>query len=186
MNDIKELVKNANRIRDTLIVLQKNRWLETLNSLVAFSGKLAEMASQSKKLGISLTHNWFFAAKKCRTGVSRSLDDLQYLMQKAKQFVNEPVPEIPNVSFLIEELRGLQLEFGDIDYNYEKNTLSVVTESITLEDVYLGAFKIQLNLNKLSELYSDRAYYVIALNPNPAATDGRRLAKKAYKPRVPF
>jgi len=55
-----------------------------------------------------------------------------------------------------------------------------VTEPITLEDVYLGPFRIQLELNKdirlssveaLSELYQGGAYHVIALEPNLAATD---------------
>ncbi len=40
----------------------------------------------------------------------------------------------------------------DIEFDNEANTLSVMTDSITLEDVYLGPFKIQLNLKKLGEL----------------------------------
>jgi hypothetical protein len=47
----------------------------------------------------------------------------------------------------------------------------VVTESITLEGIALGPFKIQLELNKLDQLYSSSPYRVIALEPNPAATD---------------
>jgi len=171
MNDNKELVKIANSILEALTNLQKNRWLEILNSLANFSGQLKDTASQSKKLGISLTHNWFFAAKRCRTSISRSLDDMQYSIQKAKQFINVNVPELPRLSVLIDELNGLKMEFGNIDFNREENTLSVVTEPITLEDVYLGPFRIQLNINKLSELYKDRAYYIIALDPNPAVTD---------------
>ena len=171
MNDNRKLVKIANTIQDALMKLQNNRWLEILNSLVGFSGQLKNLASQSKKLGISLTHSWFFAAKRCRTGISRSLDDIQYSMQKAKQFITVQVPELPQLSILIDELQGLELEFGGIDFNQKENTLSVVTEPITLEDVYLGPFRIQLNLSKISELYKNSAYYVIALNPNPAATD---------------
>jgi hypothetical protein len=72
---------------------------------------------------------------------------------------------------LIEELDALEGEFGDIDFDASKSTISVVTEPITLEDIYLGPFKIQLELSKLDHLYYSSPYFVIALEPNPATTD---------------
>ncbi|MHC4356850.1 MAG: hypothetical protein ACYS0H_29475, partial [Planctomycetota bacterium] len=40
-----------------------------------------------------------------------------------------------------------------------------------LEYVTLGPFSIQLELDKFRELHKDHPYHVVALNPNPAATD---------------
>ena len=54
---------------------------------------------------------------------------------------------------MIDELNGLEKEFGEIEFDASKNNISVVTEPITLEDIYLGEFKIQLELNKLDQLY---------------------------------
>ena len=78
---------------------------------------------------------------------------------------------MPKLSLVVEELTQVQQEFGDLEFNKAEDTISVVTEPITLEDVYLGPFRIQLELNKLSELYQGGAYHVIALEPNLAATD---------------
>jgi hypothetical protein len=77
----------------------------------------------------------------------------------------------PELSMLVEELKALQDEFGDIGFDKSTNTISVVTESITLEDVVLGAFSIQLELDNFRELHKERPYHVVALDPNPAATD---------------
>jgi len=41
---------------------------------------------------------------------------------------------------------------------------------VTLDGVYLGLFKIQLELDKLCKLYRDSPYCIIALDPHPAAT----------------
>ena len=65
----------------------------------------------------------------------------------------------------------MEKEFDSIDFDNSENAISVVTDPITLDDVPLGPFKIQLRLGKLGELYKDRPYRVITPNPNPATTD---------------
>jgi hypothetical protein len=72
---------------------------------------------------------------------------------------------------LVDELDALQKEFGGIAFDVSKHTISVVTEPVTLEDIYLGPFKVQLELDKLDHLYYSSPYFVIALEPNPAATN---------------
>jgi hypothetical protein len=170
MDEEKKLIKMASIMREELQKLQAKRWLEVLNHLVKFVNQFKDMSTESKKLGISLTHSWFAAARRCGIRATRSLDDLQYSIQQAKQFIEKTSQKLPKLSFLAEELKGLQQEFGSIDFDQDENTISVVTEPITLEDVYLGPFKIQLELNKLSDLYKDSPYYCIALDPHPAAT----------------
>ena len=77
---------------------------------------------------------------------------------------------MPKLSLLVDELNQVQQEFGNIDFDKAENTICVVTEPINLEGLYLGPFKIQLELDKLSELHRSRTYRIIALDPNPAAT----------------
>jgi hypothetical protein len=78
--------------------------------------------------------------------------------------------EVPKLSLLVAELEQLKQEFGNIDHDSEHNSISVVTEPITLDDVYLGPFKIELHLDKLKDLYQDSPHFCIALDPHPAAT----------------
>jgi hypothetical protein len=170
MEDVKELVKTAIRVQQAFVKLRNARWLVLLNSLASLARYLKDLSLESKKLGISLTHNWFAAAQRCSTRISRSLDDLTYSLPGAKQLLSNRQKEVPKLSLLVAELEQLKQEFGNIDHDSEHNSISVVTEPITLDDVYLGPFKIELHLDKLKDLYQDSPHFCIALDPHPAAT----------------
>jgi len=170
MDEKNKLIKIANRVQDALARLQEKRWLELLNCLTSLTSEFQQTASQARKIGLSLTHSWLTAAQECSSSIGRSLGDLQYWIQRAKQLIEAPNIEVPKLSFLVEELKQLQQEFGSVDFDKAENTISVVTEPITLDDVYLGPFKIQLKIDKLSDLYASCPYYCLALDPHPAAT----------------
>lgn len=170
MKDRKTITKIANRIHHALMILHKQRYLESLTRLADLVNQFKELGSESRKLGISLAHNWLSAADQCCIRSRRLLDDIVYSVSRVKQLIEKPCKETPKLSLLVEELNELQQEFGDIDFDRAENTISVVTDPITLEDIYLGPFKIQLELNNLSGLYRYGPYHVIALDPHPAAT----------------
>ncbi len=171
MEDRKILIRVANRIQEALMKLKNSRYSELMKRLTSFVGQLQELTAESRKMGASLLHGWFSAADRCCTQTSRLLNDISYSISQIQQLTDIPRKDMPELSMLVGELDQVQQEFGSIDFDKAENTLSVVTDPITLEDVALGPFKIQLELDKLSELYMDRPYRVIALNPNPAATD---------------
>lgn len=171
MKDIKRLVQIAGRIQDALTSLRHGRYLELLRRLTSSTNQLQELAIQSRKMGIALNQSWHSAADQCCSRAGRLLSDISYSISTVRQFTDAPQKKIPQISLLVEELNQLQDEFGDIDFDKAKNTLSVVTEPIVLDDIPLGPFKIQLELDKLPELFQRSPYLVIALEPNPAATD---------------
>ncbi|MHC4159896.1 MAG: hypothetical protein ACYSSO_12540 [Planctomycetota bacterium] len=170
MEDVRELVKTAIKIQETLSELRNARWLALLNYLASLARYLKDLSLQAKKLGTSLTHSWFAAAQQCSIRISRSLDDLTYSLPGAKQFLSHRQKEVPKLSLLVAELEQLRQEFGNIDYDSEHNCISVITEPIDLEGLYLGPFRIQLRLDWLKDLYQDSPYCCIALDPHPAAT----------------
>jgi hypothetical protein len=170
-NNLKNLVHFANKVQDSLIKLRCCRYIELLNQLGTFAESIKDIANLSRKLSTSLSHNWLSAADDCSAGINRVVDDISYCITNLKQLLDKPVVEIPTLSFILEELRQLQQEFGQIDFQKGEKTISVVTEPITLQDTDLGPFKIQLELKKLSELYKTSPYLCIALEPNPAATN---------------
>ena len=170
MQDRKTVIKITNNIRQALMKLQDERYPEILNRLAKFVSQFQELGSESRKLEMSLTRNWHLAAERCCSRAHRLLGDISYAVSRIRQLTEEPHKKIPKLSLLVEELNQLQQEFGDIDFDKGGNTLSVVTEPIELEGIYLGPFRIQLELNKLSELFRGSPYYCVALEPNPAAT----------------
>lgn len=170
MDEFKNTIKAVNKIQHTLAKLKKQRYMELLNRTAAVVGQFRDLGSESKKLGLSLTHNWFLASQRCCGRIDRLLYDISYSISRLQQLAGQREKNIPKLSTLVEEINQLQQEFERVDCDIAENTISVETQPITLEDLYLGPFRIELHLNKLCELYRDSPYYCIARDPHPAAT----------------
>jgi hypothetical protein len=68
---------------------------------------------------------------------------------------------------IYKDLIALQEDFKELDFDVGPSRLSVTTDAIVLEGVYLGAFEIRLNWARASD--PDRpCYHVIAKDPHPA------------------
>jgi len=68
------------------------------------------------------------------------------------------------------DLIALHQEFEDVGFDRRKRTLSVTTESIELESIFLGPFEICLDWSRPPQGgYFD--YKVIAQDPHPASSD---------------
>ncbi|MGA2916611.1 MAG: hypothetical protein ABSE89_11355 [Sedimentisphaerales bacterium] len=169
--ETRSLTYFANKIQDSLIKLNSSRYPELLSQMGNLAELLKDMASESKKLSIALSHNWLLAADSCSGGIIRVVDDVSYCITTLKQLTDKTAVEVPSLFFIFDELKHLEQEFDQMEFNKAENTISLVTDPITLEDVDLGPFKIQLDLKKLSELYKNTPYHCIALEPNPAATN---------------
>lgn len=153
MEDRKKLARMANRIRDGLFQLKYGRYLELNRQLTNLTGQLQQLTAESRKMGASVARGWLSAAQTCCKNVSRLLGEVEYSLPRIRPLADRPQKEIPRLPALVDELDGLEKEFGEIEFDASKNNISVVTEPITLEDIYLGEFKIQLELNKLDQLY---------------------------------
>ncbi len=171
MEDRKKLARMANRIQEGLMQLKHGRYLELSRQLTSLTGQFQQLTSESRKMGTSVARGWLSAAQTCCKNVDRVLGEVEYSLPRIRPLAEKPQKETPKLPVLVDELDALEGEFGDIEFDASKNTISVVTEPITLEDIYLGPFKIQLELNKLDHLYYNSPYHVIALEPNPPATD---------------
>jgi hypothetical protein len=171
MEHDKYLIRIANRLQDTLMKLAKNRYMEILSRIEKVFEKMDELHTQSRLMKESVIRGWNSSTEECCTGLSRALAEITHSISQVNQLIDLPQKDAPKLSELLSELTQLTNEFEDVDINLAEGTISVSTEPITLEEVYLGPFKIKLNLGMLSKLYSSCAYHVIALDPHPAATN---------------
>jgi len=142
--------------------------MELLNQLISIADNISDITKQSRRLKISVEHGWLLAAKECCETVNRFGDDISCYLSQFKQIAEKPLHEIPKLSTLVEDLKQLKQEFDKVNFDKKANTLSVITEPITLEDIYLGPFEIKLELHRLAELYKSAPYHCIALDPHPA------------------
>jgi len=170
MND-KELLRVAGDIHEALLKLRKSRYLERLQQLSLLASKLQEVVRDSRKLGLALARDWLAAADRCCKSASRQIENLPYAISRAQTFLDRRERDMPTLSGILEELKAVEAQFGDLELDAEEYTLSVITEPIVLEDVYLGPFRIALYLGRLHEMYHRAAYFIVALEPHPAATD---------------
>ena len=171
MEDIRTLVKTASSVQQALGELRKQRYLVSLEQLAKLVKQFKELGVEARKLGLSLARNWLSAADKCRSRANRTLNEIPYTVSRIRQLTEESCPKVPELSFLVAELKQLQQEFGNLHFDGENNSISVETDPVELDGLYLGPFRIELHLNKLRELYGTSPYCVVALDPHPAATD---------------
>ena len=170
MNE-KRLMQVAGRIHDVMLQLRKSRYLECMRQLSLFVGRFSDLTCESHRMAVAITRGWFAATEQCCTAINRQLGEIPFSISKLQSLLDRRCKPVPEFSSIVEELRALQGEFDDVEFNPEEDALCAITEPIILEDVYLGPFRIALRLNKLGELYTRTPYYVVAVEPHPAAKD---------------
>jgi hypothetical protein len=79
--------------------------------------------------------------------------------------------QLPPLHELFAELRQLQTEFSELMIKSAPPTVAVKTDAIVLEGVELGRFLIQLDWPRLENQASSDCFDVIALDPNPPASE---------------
>ncbi len=170
MND-KHLLRVAERIQQSLQQLQLRYYLECVRRLTLLSNAMTETRGQSRKLELALARKWLAASKTCCIRVQRTLGEIPHHVTRVQDILRKRQPQVPKLSALFAELKAVEAEFGGIQYQTDERAVSVITESITLEGIYLGPFRIALFWDLVPELFSRHVYAVYAADPNPATTD---------------
>jgi len=135
----KELVRVAGLIQSALWQLRKSRYMRYTAQLSLFAGTMQTLIRDSRKLAVALSHDWFAAAEHSCKNVSRQLGEIPFLVSNIQSLLDRRHREVPNLSGIADELWALHQEFDNVKFNSEEKALCVVTQPITLEDVYLGA-----------------------------------------------
>ncbi len=106
--------------------------------------------------------------RELKTGVGQLIQQLTTLHGKLSS--DSPQQQISSVGEIYAELLAIEEDFGEVKWDLRAQSISVITERIELEGIYLGPFEICLdygNQNTDGSLH----YRVIARDPNPAITN---------------
>lgn len=171
MKKQKNLVKLANYILSALLELRTARLKEIQAKLEEVGYRSSEAIKDSHRFSVSIEKKWFCAAQQTIDKVSRDLNDFSHYLNRFKELINREEAAVPTLSDIVSELVQMEQEVEKFNFDLAEKTISVMTKSIVLEDVSFGPFEIKLCLNDFNKLYQNRPYRVIALDPNPAATD---------------
>jgi len=168
----KELVRTAGRVQEALLQLRQGYYLECLRRMTLLSERLRQVGSESRKLQIAMTREWSAASEKCCARAQKAVSEIPHFASRVQEIFSKKRPEPPTLSAMSEELKAVEEEFGEVHVQTEEKSISVITEPVTLEDMYLGPFRIMLFIEMLPRLYNSIPYAVYALEPNPASMDG--------------
>ena len=95
---------------------------------------------------------------------------VQNAVTQTRTSLARPTGAVCDQRYLLEELRQLDDEFSGLTLDVKHKHLSVTTEPIELEDVYLGPFTIRLAWERLARRMSSHCFEIVALDPHPAET----------------
>jgi hypothetical protein len=79
--------------------------------------------------------------------------------------------KLPKLADIFADLLQIEDEFGELGFGCNAKTVSVITDPVILDGLALGTFEVRLLVDQIGKLYTKSPYEVIALEPNPAATD---------------
>jgi hypothetical protein len=171
MEKQRKFIRLSNLLLDSLSELKNAKLQQIQNTMEDFGIKCSDATKESHLFRKAINKGWLTGAENIRSRVSRNLNDFSYHLQRFKDIVNADETILPKLSDIYAELGQIEQEFGDIKFDPEEKTISITTEPITLEDIPFGPFEVKLFIDKISRLYSDSPYSMIALDPNPAGTN---------------
>ena len=141
----KQLFKIADLILSKLKLLRNKRYDEIQKKLYNVIASHEKLRSIREGIFKCLRFKWHRSAEKLVTRAQRILQELPYTLGELERTIKTSEAELPTLRQVYEELRQVQEEFGRLAYSPEEKTISVFTEPIELEGIFLGDFEIKLN-----------------------------------------
>ena len=133
---------------------------------------LDRLKNLRQALEICRRRHWQGASEKLTSRVLRIIRDSPPLLDAWERTIQKEQAKLPTLRELVEDLYQVQQEFGRLEINRVEATLSVFTDPIELEDIYLGDFEIRLHYDSLAYLREAEVFQIIALDPHcPAGND---------------
>jgi hypothetical protein len=140
---------------------------EPLNAVLAYKDLFQQSLSRMRK---AQHHGWLAAAGLCTERLFECATHLRNNLDRLLRVKTQPQsPAVPTWGFLLDELRQLQQEFGNLVINPKCGQIAVTTDPIRLEGRYLGPFRIELYIDRLSDRMGSGAFDCVATDPHPAA-----------------
>jgi len=112
---------------------------------------------------------WHLAAQSLFSDLADACRDLRRDLENSlRELASRTKLRLPvNASAICQDLRALESEFGEVKIDFKTHELAVTTDTIELDGVFLGAFEIRLDWNRIHQ--SAQPYRVVALDPHPSA-----------------
>jgi hypothetical protein len=105
--------------------------------------------------------------------LQRLVSDIAAVNSASRALRPPRLADLPAVPDILAEITHLQDEFDEVDILPKEGRIDVTTDAITLEDVCLGPFCIQLHFERLAKRRDVSAFMIVAQEANPASSDSQ-------------
>jgi len=167
----KQTIRLANIIYENLQLLRHKHYATLLDRLAYVEKHLAEITSLRKKFELALRKNLILAADIQTYKIERAMFDIPYLIAYLQKLNNRKNTELPTLDMIIADIRQIEDEFDELQFDLRTAIICVTTCPITLQDVYLGPFEIQLEIDNIPDVHRRAPYKIVATDPHPAASN---------------
>ena len=168
----KQSIRVAQKIREQLRKLRIHRLGELQGRVSTLLESMNRLQATQRKLGICAAREYRAASKKITSGLANLLRDIPPAVSTVEWAIGPCQGSIPSLREAAAELEQAEEEFENLSCSPDGQVLTVRTEPIELQGVYLGEFQIHLELPSLARLGQNAAYWIEALDPHPAASNG--------------
>jgi hypothetical protein len=111
---------------------------------------------------------WTHAAELLR---GRLFTLIASVRESTRAFRPARLAEVPSIGDVLVEITCLGDEFNEFEIEKKEKYIAVTTDDITLEDIRLGRFCIQLHFGRLERQRDASAFTIVAKDANTAAGD---------------
>ena len=128
------------------------------------------VADNARQLRKAEAHGWRAASRRLRGDLAATLDQLRDHVADVQHALRTPVPVlVMPPQQIYHDLVALDDEFEEVEIDMTSRTITVKTDPIRLEGLYLGPFKIVLHWDRFDAW---APYDVEATDPHPAVREG--------------
>ena len=166
-----KLVRIADNIRDQLLTLKGTRQKQVEQKSFNVAGQIERLQRLQRYFTICVCRKWNAGVAQMMRSIENVCREISNNVQDVERAIKAWDIKVPALKDIFGELVQVDEEFGNLGYDRDGKFLSVVTEPIDLEGIHLGEFEIRLHIQSLSDVSYNTLYTIVALDPNPAASN---------------
>lgn len=122
-----------------------------------------------RRIEMARARGWHAAVKRLQEDLADALSDFRRQLEvplRQLQATSRVPCRKASITDIYRDLMALEQEFEDFKLDLSDKELTVTTDAIVLEGIYLGPFQIRLEWSNIGQ--ASPAYRVVALDPHPA------------------
>ncbi len=128
-----------------------------------------KVARWQRLISVARSRRYYGAEQSLGKRIRDALLDLHHEVDEALDVAAMSAIPHPGVSIadIMQDMLAIQTDFPEYGFDSTKQTIKITTETIEIDEVCLGAFRIELDLRHLGQ---SCPYRVIAVDPNPSSS----------------